>query len=369
MPSSFWIWCLVCVIITGCCCHPLEYLPGHRPPIITTDSECILDFDTCCPFEDSQAACPCEVAIVPLDPDPELPEKYTFEVGDSMDVGVFGDEETFVDHVTVAKDGKIYYLFINAVRAAGLTPKELSAAIAAQLNDYYVDPLVSVVPKTAINFTYRILGRVYKPGVYFLLEPKRIRDALAEAGGIITTYYQDFSRSDIFSLADLKNSFLIRNGRRMNVDFESLVYSSDNSNNVPLIPGDYIYIAPAVCKYIYVLGNVGLPQKIIYTKGMTAMAALSIAGGWNSGTPYSADPSKLLIIRGALECPCVMQVDLTYVTAGLARDVFLMPGDIIFAQNKTVRFGRELVRLAIATFLQSFASSAGSYWSNFQWFD
>lgn len=360
---------IVAILFQGCCCPPLEYLPGHRPPVIATEADCILDFDTCCPYDDAPASFCCDVEIIPLDDNPVVPEEYIFAVGDNMDLSIFGDEETAVENVAVANDGNIYYLFLDATPAAGLSVSELSDAIAAQLNDYYVDPLVSVVPKTAVDRIYRILGRVYKPGVYYLLEPKRLRDAIGEAGGVLTTYYEDYSRSDIFNLADLKNSFLIRNGKKMAVDFESLVYSADNSNNVPLMPGDYIYIAPSHSEYIYVLGNVLVPQRIVYTKGMTTMGALAIAGGWNSGTPYSADPSKLLVIRGSLECPCVMQVDLTYITAGLARDIFLQPGDIVYAQDKTMRFGRELVRLAIATFLQSFASSAGSFWSNFEWFD
>lgn len=363
----------ISAVLSGCCfcAPPIQYLPGHRPPVLdyTTDCNCVLDFDNGCPYDDGPATAPCRIDVIPLDPDPPLDQEYVFDVGDSIDISVFGDEETAVENVAVAPDGNIYYLFLNATPAAGMTITELSNAIASQLNEYYVDPLVSIVPKTAVNRTYRILGRVYKPGVYYLVEPKRIRDALAEAGGIITTYYEDSLRSDIFNLADLTASFLIRDGRKMNVDFESLVFSADDTNNVPLMPNDYIYIAPAEHKYVYVLGNVLTPHRIVYAKGMTVMGALALAGGWTIGTPYAADPSKLLIIRGALECPCVIRVDLNYITSGMARDVFLQPGDIVFAQNKTVRFGRELVRLAIATFLQSFASSAGSYWSNFEWFD
>jgi polysaccharide export outer membrane protein len=336
---------------------------------MTYEAECVIDYDICCQFDEFPAAFPECVEFLPIDHNPQIPKEYVFGVGDALDVGIFGDDETYVEDATIAPDGNLYYLFLDAIPAAGYTVTQLSHAIAAQLNDFYVNPLVSIVPKTAINRTFSIIGRVNYPGVYPLLEPKKLRDAIADAGGPITTYYHDSLRSDIYELADLKNSFLVRDNKKMALDFQTLLHAADNSSNVPILPGDYIYIAAAEHQYVYVLGNVLTPQRVSYTEGLTAMGVLAIAGGWNSGTPYSADPSKLLVIRGSLKCPCVMQVDLDQVMAGFARDLFVQPGDIIYAQDKTVRFGRELVRLAISTFLQSFASSAGSYWSSIEWFN
>lgn len=364
---------LIVITILAACSrnNSLENLlqTNRRPEVITYEADCVIDYDICCQFDDFPAALPECMDFLPIDHNPPLPSEYVFGVGDALDIGIFGDEETYVEDVTIAPDGNLYYLFLDAIPAAGLSVTQLSQTIADKLNDYYVNPMISIVPRTAINSTFKIIGRVNYPGIYPVLEPKKLRDAIADAGGPITTYYEDSLRSDIYELADLKSSFLVRDNKKMALDFEALLRTADESNNVPILPGDYIFIAAAEHKYVFVLGNVLTPQRVSYTEGLTAMGVLAIAGGWNSGTPYSADPSKLLVIRGSLQCPIVMQVDLDQVMAGFARDLFVQPGDIVYAQDKNVRFGRELVRLAISTFLQSFASSAGSYWSSIQWFN
>ncbi len=53
---------------------------------------------------------------------------------------------------------------------------------------------------------------------------------------------------------------------------------------------------------------------------------------------------------------------------GYTLDVFLASGDIVYVPNKTLRFGRKLIRLAIDTFINSFGTAAGSYYANRFWF-
>jgi len=49
---------------------------------------------------------------------------------------------------------------------------------------------------------------------------------------------------------DLKNSFLLRQGERLPVDFDRLYRQGDLSQDIYLAPDDYLYIKPATAKQV-----------------------------------------------------------------------------------------------------------------------
>lgn len=306
--------------------------------------------------------CCCGNAIAP----------YYFAVGDKMTIAVEGEDETFAEEVTVAADGNIYYLFLNGIPAVGRSVDEVSEEIRSHLSALFKDPIVTISPLTSLNSTFTILGRVFNPGIYPVPGRIKLREAIAVAGGIIQRQFDEespYNSYDPLPLANLQCSLLVRNGEKIPVDFYSLIFSADQTNNVDVLPGDYIYIAPAYNEQIFVVGNVFRPLRIPFQRGMTLMEALTIAGGWPEGYPQAADINNVLVLRGPLQCPCVVCVNINHIINGIGNNVILMPGDIIFVPNKTLRFGRELVLMAINTFVQSFATSAGSYYAQTYWFN
>ena len=50
-----------------------------------------------------------------------LNKEYRLASGDVLEISVFGDEETTVENVTVAPDGRIYYTFLDGIVADGRT--------------------------------------------------------------------------------------------------------------------------------------------------------------------------------------------------------------------------------------------------------
>lgn len=275
----------------------------------------LVDYSIDCPFEDSLAAQPECIEIIPVDHPIQCPEDYVFAVGDCLEIGMFGDKETYVKEAIIAPDGKLYYLFLKPIPSAGHTLNELSQAITAQLDDYYVNPSISILPKTAINKTYRILGGVNHPGIYPLFGSKGVKDAIADA--------------EKSTHADLQNSFLIRNEKRMALDL-----------NAQIIPGDYLFIASEENRYVYVLNQDCAVQQIAYKESLTTLGALAMTYGDDN----SDSPSKLLLIRGWLKQPCVMQIDLSHILAGFTRDVFVLPGDILYIQDDSVEYSKELIQ-------------------------
>lgn len=297
-------------------------------------------------------------------------EKFILSVGDFVAIAVFGDDETIADTVAIAPDGRIYYTLLdNGVPAAGYTIPEVRGFIEKEISKYFVDPIVTLSAKTSISETYSILGRVGLPGIYSTTESLRLREAIGNAGGILK---EDFTgrneNNPEESLADLGNSFIIRDKMKLQIDFRDLLYNPNTTQDIFVLPGDYIYIAATPFAEVYVLGAVATPLRIRYDRGMRLMEALATAGGWTLGFPYSADVSRCIVIRGCLECPLYVEVDLKQIYNGEARDIVLQPGDIIYVCNKTMRFGRQLVLIALNTFIQSFGTAAASYYGQFSWF-
>lgn len=320
-----------------------------------------------------------------IDRNQPLMKEYFISVGDVLEISVFGDEDTHVDNVIVAPDGRIYYLFLNGIQAEGKTTDALQKDMEAALSSMFLSPSVSIIPRLMSKNTFTILGRVRRPGSYPLTQTVTIRQALGMAGGLMlepevmtsfeqtTRLFIQSSRSRIYiqpyqglnqNISSLRDSFLIRDGKKLNINFEHLVYSGDPSQDIVLRPGDYLYIASDDRREVYVLGNVNNPTAITFQDNLTLMKALAMVGGWRMGGPYAADMQNVLIIRGSLQCPQVVRVDLCEFIRGEARDIFLQPGDIVYIHNKKFRFGRELVRLAVNAFIFSFVNQAGEFFAN-----
>ncbi len=367
-----------------CCCRPESTLSLdalRRPQVMSRWNPTVLDYNPILEeysqrLQEAKEECQTPEEKVPLTPEMYKPFKasddnFYLAKGDLVAVAVFGDDETIVDEASIAPDGKLYYIMMEeGVPAAGRTIPEVRKDIEEAVTKYFVEPVVTLSAKTSTNDTYAILGRVLASGVYSTTDPIRLREAISNAGGLLK---EDFTgRNELTSpeqsLADLKNSFIIRNNRKLNVDFVDLMYNPNSDQDIYVYPGDYIYIATAPFTEVYVLGNVAVPQRVRFDRGMRLMDALGSAGGWPMGFPYSADVSRVLVIRGCLECPLYVEVDLTKIYYGEMRDIVLQPGDIIYVYDKTLRFGRQMVLVALNAFVQAFATSAASYYGQFSWF-
>lgn len=377
------------LILTGCsvCSWDIpEFRDLRRPQVLTEwHWDELIDYDCSAVIEEETG--PLFDSIRPsLD---EHYDTYVLSQADVLEVAVFGDDDTIVDNVVIAPDGNVYYTFAEAIPAAGISAEELGNSLEGVLSSLYIKPIVTVTPRTSFDRNYKILGRLQKPGVYPIRDTFTLLDAIAEAGGFLKETYRTKDKdNELVFLADLKNSFISRNGKKIPVDFDELVFKGHKEYNIPIEPGDYIYIAGTEAQSVFVLGAMRNPQRVRYNKGLRLTQALATVSGWSSGlvnqtsgfgggialgssgsgTAFAPDLSRIIVIRGELDNPIVMTVDLNRVLDGKARDLILLPGDIVYASDKTMRFGRELVRLAIDTFTQAFGTTAGAYYGQNVWF-
>lgn len=356
---------------------------GRRPPVMIGSPECVLDYGSAleeASEDNDQLECIMDNFIdedavwEPLHKDlynlykPPV-EEFHLSKGDIVEVFIYGEDDSYYEQITIAPDGCLYYAFIEGIPAAGRTLEAVNADLEKALEKYYKHPRVIINLRTSVSMSWKIFGKVQKPGVYLLEGPITLRQAIGVAGGLAVESYEfKNTNGDLETLADLDNSFMIRNNKKLEIDFRKLIHNADHRNDIFIKPGDYIYIAAIPYREVYVLGNVKAPARLQYDDDMTLMQAIAEAGGWPIGGPLSADVTNCLVIRGDLDNPCVVRCDLSLIAYGEAKDFYLVPGDIIYVHNKTLRFARGLVTLAINTFLQSFATTSGSYYANNKWF-
>jgi len=355
---------LLALLLTGCCNTP--FCKGRRPQVIATWDNSIIDYDFDC-FHEVNDENDCQDNHE-ANAGKEHDSQYRLAIGDLLEISILGEEETFVENAVVAPDGKIYYAFLDGVPAIGRTVPEVAEEMQDKLKKLFINPLVTINSTLSTTYNYKILGRVNKPGVYPINGELHLREAIGEAGGIVKRIQTDErDEEDLYSTVNLGDSYIVRDGKKLEVDFYSLIHNPSRQADILIKPGDFIYLAPNEINDVYVLGAVATSRRVSWYQGLTLMGAISDASGWRYGSPWSADLHSILIVRGNLECPCAMQVDVTLILSGMARDVILQPGDIIYVHNKTLRFGRALVLIAINSFIQSFATAGASYYG-FRWF-
>ena len=94
--------------------------------------------------------------------------------------------------VPVRPDGKISLPLLNDVKAAGLTPMQLTRFLTTALAPYIPMATVSVIVREVHSFKVTVIGEVKTPGRYELKSQSTVLDVLAMAGGL--TQYADRSR-------------------------------------------------------------------------------------------------------------------------------------------------------------------------------
>jgi polysaccharide biosynthesis/export protein len=108
-------------------------------------------------------------------------QPYLLDSGDRLRISVFGQEGLTNSYIVDAA-GFVNVSLIGPVQARGLTPVDLSRAVAGRLRQGYVrDPHVSVEVETYRPFF--ILGEVTAPGQYPYVANMTVETAVAIAGG------------------------------------------------------------------------------------------------------------------------------------------------------------------------------------------
>lgn len=124
-------------------------------------------------------------------------EDYRIGAQDKLNVRVFQVEDLSFDEIVVDSSGSLQMPLIGAVRAAGLTPAELSRELAARLGERYLrNPQVTVSVIEAASQKVTVDGAVTKPGVYVMRGRTSLLQAVAMAEG--PTQIADLTKVAVF---------------------------------------------------------------------------------------------------------------------------------------------------------------------------
>ena len=145
-------------------------------------------------------------------------KEYRLGPSDVLSVEVFGQCPDYCKTgITVPPTARISYPLIReGILVAGRTVEDVAAEITKKLDEYIIDPKVTVTLDKAMSIRYSVMGKVAAPGVRVMDRKISVYEAIIDAGGVskggdrkkavIISYNQDGRLSKkIVSLADMEN--------------------------------------------------------------------------------------------------------------------------------------------------------------------
>lgn len=188
----------------------------------------------------------------------------TYRLGpeDVISVEVFNQDRYTRKGIVVPPSGRISLQLVpGGVFVNGKTPEEVARLIEKQYDEFLIDPQVTVTLEKAASYRYSIVGDVLQPGVRLMNRRMTVTEAIAEAGGVLTTG----DRSKITVLrrkADGSMDPMIVN--------VSAIYKGKAQDNFYLAPGDQVLVPGNKFKTF---------QKIMSMANVMSFARV-FGGGW-----------------------------------------------------------------------------------------
>jgi polysaccharide biosynthesis/export protein len=176
---------------------------------------------------------------------------YRLGPKDIISIDVFGQCPNYcIESKTVPPNGKVSYPLIGSVFVAGKTTDQIEAEIKKRLDEYIIEPSVSVTLEQAMSARYSILGKVAAPGVRVMDRKVSVYEAIVESGGVLKE--GDEKRITIFSYN--------AQGMLEQKNFNLTDFKLGKAAPVFLQPGDQVFVPDA--KFKFNLTNVlGILQK------------------------------------------------------------------------------------------------------------
>jgi polysaccharide biosynthesis/export protein len=166
------------------------------------------------------------------DPIPASQAGPTYVIGpdDTLYISVW-KEPDLTETLPVRADGMISMPLLNDIRAAGLTPMQLGAALTEKLKKYVSDPHVTIVVTQMNSQRVYVTGEVLHPGATNLTPNMTVLQALSSAG--------------FTQFANTKGIYVLRNEngaeRKLPVNYKKLI-KGEGGQNIALKPGDTIVV-------------------------------------------------------------------------------------------------------------------------------
>jgi len=163
-------------------------------------------------------------------------ERYIIQPGDKLSIKFFFNPELNEEDLIVRPDGLISLQLVHEVKAADLTPVQLKSLLAEKYAGQLKNPEIAVIVRS-VREPYRIYvdGQVKSPGEFEIIGSLSVLQAIARAGGML---------EDTAKKSDVKVIRRDQDGQAfvINVDLNSALYGGDLSQDIRLLPYDFVYV-------------------------------------------------------------------------------------------------------------------------------
>lgn len=243
----------------------------------------------------------------------EAEQDYVIGDGDGLMISVWGVPELSVG-VTVRPDGKITLPAIGDVTASGYTPMKLAEKLTERLKEIVKAPIVTVTVSGITNNKVYVIGGGVPSGINVLTGR--------------TTLLKFMARFGSYKSADLTRAYVMRDGKKLDVNFYDLLIKGDLSRDPLLKAEDIIYVPDVEANKIYVMGAVASPKLLYHREGYKILDAILDAGGM---TKFASENSVQVLRKGS--APLTVRMKDLMKDGDLSQNIFLMPGDYIIVKE------------------------------------
>jgi polysaccharide export outer membrane protein len=160
----------------------------------------------------------------------------TYRLGpeDVISVDVFNQDRYSRKNIVIPPSGRISLQLIpGGVFVNGKTVDEVAEVIKKRYDEYIIEPQVTVSLDKAASYRYAVIGDVGQPGIRLMNHRMTVTEALAEAGGVLSTG----DKSKVMVLRRQTDGQLAT--IPVNV---SAIYKGRAPDSTYLVPGDQIVV-------------------------------------------------------------------------------------------------------------------------------
>lgn len=180
-------------------------------------------------------------------------KEYRLGPSDMISVEVFGQCPDYCKTgITVPPNARISYPLIReGIMVAGKTVEQVAAEITKKLDEFIIDPKVTVTLDKAMATRYAVMGNVASPGVRVMDRKISVYEAILDAGGLS----KNGDRNKVFVVSYGKDQRL----SRTHIDLTAM--ESGKADMIWLNPGDQVFVGGkglTVEKFLTLLGSASM---------------------------------------------------------------------------------------------------------------
>lgn len=266
-------------------------------------------------------------------------DDYVIGDGDGLQIFVWGEPSVSTGAV-VRPDGKITLPGIGDVVASGFTPMALSEKLGEKLREFVNKPIVTVTVTGITNSKIYVFGGGVMPAAGATKErglSESPEQSVLFSGAYPlrgrTTLLKFLSGLKLLGNSDLERAYILRDGKKLDVDFYALFIKADLSKDILVKAEDMIFIPDNTHNKIYIMGAVNGPKSVPYWRGIRILDAILDAGGF---TKFARENSVLILRKDSQKeatKEVTVKVKDLMKDGDLSQNIPLMPGDFVIVKE------------------------------------